>query len=309
MDKAEAEPRRGLLVRLREALAGRVNSHAGYDLEREIQDLVEQGQAQGLIGQGEGEMIDAVLDLAETTASQIITPRTVLVTVAADASLEEMVRVAVQSGHSRIPIYEGDLDHIVGVMHAKDLLPLCQGGGEGISLTKIARRPMFVPQSMPLNRLLSAIKRTRSHLAIVVDEYGGTAGVVTLEDVLEEIVGDIADEYDQEESLIREEPDGSLLVDGRLDVGDLAERLDADLPEELPEGRFETVGGLITTYLGRVPRVGEEVRFGAVCLMVKGADERRVTLVLARNEPARQEEEADAAAHDVPFGTGLGENR
>jgi magnesium and cobalt transporter len=294
MDKVEAEPRRGMLTRLREALAGKANN-AGQDLEREIQDLVEQGQAQGLIGEGEGDMIDAVLELSETTAGQIMTPRTVLVTVAADAPLEEMVRIAVLSGHSRIPIYEGDLDHIVGVVHAKDLLPLCNSGGEGVSLAQIARKPMFVPQSMPLNRLLSAIKRTRSHLSIVVDEYGGTAGVVSLEDVLEEIVGDIADEYDQEESMIREESDGSLLADGRLDVDELAGRLGAALPEELPEGRFETVGGLITTYLGRVPHVGEEVRFGPVCLTVRGADERRVTLVQAR---VMIEEGAEAAARD-----------
>jgi magnesium and cobalt transporter len=297
MDKVETEPRRGLLVRMREALAGKANN-AGHDLEREIQDLVEQGQAQGLIGQGEGEMIDAVLELAETTAGQIMTPRTVLVTVAADAPLEEMVRIAVLSGHSRIPIFEGDLDHIVGVVHAKDLLPLCTSGGEGASLTQIARKPMFVPQSMPLNRLLTAIKRTRSHLAIVVDEYGGTAGVVSLEDVLEEIVGDISDEYDQEEPMIREEPDGSLLVDGRLDVDELSARLGTVLPDELPEGRFETVGGLITTYLGRVPQVGEEVAFGPVRLVVKGADERRVSLVQARSEAPGETASTEAAARD-----------
>ncbi len=279
MDKTESEPRKGFLGRLREVLAGGHGS-ADHDLEREIQELVEQGQAQGLIGQGEGEMIDAVLELSETTAGQIMTPRTGLAAVSAEAPMSEVVEITVQSGHSRIPIYQGDLDHIVGVVYAKDLLPLCVSSEKGAGVMDIARKPMFVPQSMPLNQLLTAFKRTRSHLAVVVDEYGGTAGVVSLEDVLEEIVGDIADEYDQEEALIREEADGSLLVDARLDVEELSERLGAALPSELPEGRFETVAGLITTYLGRVPQVGEEVAFGPVRLVVKEADERRVTQVL-----------------------------
>ncbi len=274
----DSEPRRGLLRRLREIMGG-ARSNTSQDLEKEIQELVDQGEAQGLISHREGEMIDAVLELGETTAGQIMTPRTEMATVPASAGVEEIIAVIVQSGHSRIPVYSEDLDHIVGVMHAKDLLAHWGRPGQGLNLEDLCRKPIFVPQSMPLTQLLASFERHRSHMAIVVDEYGGTAGLVTMEDVLEEIVGDIEDEYDQDEEWLSEQPDGSLLVDGRLGVDELSERLGVDLPEELPEGRFETVGGFITTYLGRVPRPQEEVIYGPVRLVVAGGDERRVTQV------------------------------
>lgn len=224
-------------------------------------------------------MIEAVLDLDETTTGQIMVPRTEMATVPATVSLEEVVRVIVDSGHSRLPITGEDLDHIVGVVHAKDLLPHWGKTGPEIDLAKISRPPFFVPQSKPVDQLFSDFKRKRVHLAIVVDEYGGTAGIVTIEDVLEEIVGEIIDEYDQEEPQIAEQADGSLLVDGRLEVEKLADFLDMELPEELPEGRFETVGGFITTLLGRVPRAQDEVTYRELRMVVVGADERRVTQV------------------------------
>lgn len=247
---------------------------------------MDRGEAEGLISHREGQMIDAVLELDETTAGQVMVPRTDMVTLPVSASVEETIQVIVTSGHSRIPVYAEDLDHIVGVMHAKDLLSFWGKDGEAMDLQAICRKPVFVPQSMPLNQLLAAFERHRSHLAIVVDEYGGTAGVVTLENVLEEIVGDIEDEYDQAEELVSEGPDGSLMVDGRLGVDELSERLGYELPDELPEGRFETVGGFVTTFLGRVPKPGEEVMHGAVRLVVTGADERRVTQVQVFLSPA-----------------------
>lgn len=247
---------------------------------------MDQGEAEGVISHREGQMIDAVLELDETTAGQVMVPRTDMVTLPAAASVEETIQVIVTSGHSRIPVYAEDLDHIVGVIHAKDLLGFWGKDGDAVDLKSIYRKPVFVPQSMALTQLLAAFERNRTHLAIVVDEYGGTAGVVTLENVLEEIVGDIEDEYDQSEELISEGPDGSLLVDGRLGVDELSERLAHELPDQLPEGRFETVGGFVTTYLGRVPKPGEEVVHGPVRLVVTGADERRVTQVQVFLSPA-----------------------
>ncbi|CAO0821034.1 putative hemolysin [Desulfarculales bacterium] len=272
------EDRPGFLERLRGRLSSRTAN--SQNLEKEIQELVGQGEAQGLISHREGEMIDAVLELGETTAGQIMVPRTEMATVPVDANMGAIIAVLVQTGHSRIPVYQDHLDHIVGVIHAKDLLPFCSRHETKIDLSGSWRCPMFVPQSMPVNQLLSAFKRSRSHLAIVVDEYGGTAGLVTMEDVLEEIVGDISDEYDQEEDLVSAQADGSLLVSGRLSVEDLSSRLEIELPEELPEGRFETVAGFITTFLGRVPKVQEEMIYGPVRFKVTGADERRVTQVL-----------------------------
>lgn len=278
--------------RLRLMLGGPRTSTSA-ELEREISGLVDQGEAQGFITPREGKMIEAVLDLGETMTWQIMVPRTEMATVSINADFADIIKVIVESGHSRIPLYEDDLDHIRGVLHAKDLLPYWSRPTEGISLADIARDPLFVPQSMPINLLLTELKRKRVHLAVVVDEYGGTAGIVTLEDVLEEIVGEIADEYDQDENMLMEQPDGSVLVDGRLDVGDLAEFLGVELPEELPEGRFETVGGFITTILGRVPPPQEEVSYGPVRMVVVGADKRRVTQVQVFATESRAAEVGD----------------
>lgn len=272
----ETQPRKGLLARLKAMLAG-PQATSQEELEREIQGLVDKGEAQGLITPDEGEMIEAVLELGDTTAEQIMVPRTELALVPVQATLEEVVRVIVESGHSRIPVYGEDPDHIRGVIHAKDLLPYWGESAARPKLAAIMRPPFFVPLAMSLDELLTQFKRKRQHLAVVVDEYGGTAGVVTMEDVLEEIVGEIADEYDQEERLVEEQADGSLVVQGRLEIEELAERLGVELPQSLPEGRFETVGGFITTLLGRVPTAGDEVTWGPVHLKVLEADQRRVT--------------------------------
>jgi magnesium and cobalt transporter len=275
------------LQRLRQLFSGPVNT--SEDLEREIHGLVDQGEAQGLITPREGEMIEAILELDQTTAGQVMVPRIDMATVSDTASLEEIIAVIVRSGHSRIPITGEDLDHIKGVVHAKDLLPYWGRDAFGVKLADICRPPLFVPQSMPVDQLLSEFKRRRVHLAVVVDEYGGTAGIVTMEDVLEEIVGEIVDEYDQEEALIQEQADGSLLADARLEIEKLSEHLGVALPEKLPEGRFETLGGFIITLLGRVPRPQEEVSFGPLRMVVVGADQRRVTKVQifqARPQPA-----------------------
>jgi CBS domain containing-hemolysin-like protein len=283
----EPEPRRSLLQRLKLAL-GVTPTNTSEDLEREIHGLVDEGEAKGLISANEGRMIEAVLDLDETTTGQIMVPRTEMATVPSTASLEEVVQVIVESGHSRLPITGEDLDNIVGVVHAKDLLPHWGKNGRDVDVTAMCRPPFFVPESKPVDQLFSDFKRKRAHLAIVVDEYGGTAGIVTIEDVLEEIVGEIIDEYDQEEPQIMEQADSSILVDARLEVDKLAEYLDMELPEELPEGRFETVGGFITTILGRVPRTQEEVTYGPLRMVVVGADERRVTevQVFSGSQPA-----------------------
>lgn len=287
----DTESRRGLFNRFKELLMGN-RASSSEELEREIQDLVDQGEAQGFISGREADMIEAVLQLSEITADQIMMPRTELAMISQDASVADTIGVIVESGHSRIPVYSEDPDHIVGVIHAKDILPFWNKNGN-VGLDEIMRPPFFVPQAMPVNELMAAFKRKRVHLAVVVDEYGGTAGVVTLEDVLEEIVGEIEDEYDQEEQLITEQADGSFLVEARLEIEELAERLDVELPDSLPEGRFETVGGFITTLLGRVPRPQQEVEYGPLRFVVTAADERRITQVqvhhINNSAPAQSE--------------------
>ncbi len=273
---SDTPPPSGLFTRLRHLL-GKSRPPTSDELERELHGLVGQGEAQGLLTPHEGDMIEAVLELGETTAGQIMMPRTELACVSEDARVEDIIQVIVESGHSRIPVYAEDPDHIVGVVHAKDLLAFWGKPTDQVKLAQALRPPFFVPQVMKVDELLTAFRRRKVHLAVVVDEYGGTAGVVTMEDVLEEIVGEIEDEYDQEGPMIRQLEDGSYLVDARLEVETLSERLGAELPEELPEGRYETVGGFVVTLLGRVPRPSEEVTWGRVRLTVTAAEERRVT--------------------------------
>lgn len=280
----DSEPRRTIRDRLRNLL-GNSRSETPEELEAEIQVLVDQGEARGFISADEGDMIEAILDLDDTKAGQIMVPRTDMAVVAAGTPVEETITVIVESGHSRIPVYDGDLDHIVGVLHAKDLLPFWgQGSGE-LDIARVAREPFFVPQSKPVNELLTEFKHRRTHLAVVVDEYGGTMGIVTIEDVLEEIVGDIADEYDNEPPLLTEQPDGSVVVNARLPIEDLADHMGVELPTTLPEGDFETVGGYIITSLGRLPLSKEVVPCGPLQLAILEADERRVITVRAAHVP------------------------
>ena len=270
-------------------LWGKNRATTSRELEQEIQGLVDQGEAQGLLTAHEGEMIEAVLELDETTVGQIMVPRTELACIPREADFAEMIKVVVESGHSRLPVYSEDLDHIVGVIHAKDLLLFWGRAPQDMELDKVLRKPYFVPQAMKVDELLTAFKRRRVHLAVVVDEYGGTAGVVTMEDVLEEIVGEIEDEYDQEESMLSSREDGSFLVDARMEVEDLSDHLGVELPEELPEGRFETVGGFVTTLLGRVPVEGEVVHWDGVSMKVTSAEDRRVSQLLVKNRNERDE--------------------
>ena len=276
------EPRSGIFDKLKYLWSGN-RATTSEELEQEIQGLVDQGEAQGLLSAHEGEMIEAVLELDETTVGQIMVPRTELACLPSEADFPDMIKVIVDSGHSRLPVYSEDLDHIVGVIHAKDLLLFWGSPPHEVELAKVVRKPFFVPQAMKVDELLTAFKRRRVHLAIVVDEYGGTAGVVTLEDVLEEIVGEIEDEYDQSESMLSSREDGSFVVDARMEVEDLSEHLGVELPEELPEGRFETVGGFVTTLLGRVPVEGEMVNWGGVSLKVTSAEDRRISQLLVTN--------------------------
>lgn len=254
-------------------------NNQNQDVEKEIQELLEAGEASGAISQQESDMIEAVLELAETTAGQIMTPRTSLCTLAVDDNINEVVDTIVQSGHSRIPVYREDLDHIEGILHAKDILRFWGQDNLTFNMQELIRQPIFVPQSMPIEQLLETFNRQRVHLAVVVDEYGGTAGIVTMEDVLEEIVGDIKDEHDPPQDMLTAQPDGSWLVDARLSIYDLSEALDMELPAELPEGRFESVGGFVTTLLGRLPKVAEEIHYDTLRLLVEDADQRKVNKV------------------------------
>jgi putative hemolysin len=199
------------------------------------------------------------------------------------ASMDEAIDTFIREGHSRIPVYKKTIDEIVGVLYAKDLLPFLKGGGSKPDLRKLLRAPLFVPESMSIDDLLHKLQGRKVHLAIVLDEYGGTAGMVTIEDLIEEIVGDIQDEYDLEEPLTVRISDDEARIDGRASVDDLAELFDVDLSGLEDADEYDTVGGLIYHRIGGVPRPGDKVDLPdqGLTLAVEATDGRRVGKVLA----------------------------
>jgi len=246
------------------------------DIEKEIQELIDEGEEEGIITQDEGDMIQGIFSFRDTIAREVMIPRIDVVAVKADEPIEEVVKTIVESGHSRIPVYEETLDNIVGIVHAKDLLKYW--GQQGVAASQFVRPPYYVPETTKISVVFKELRSRKSHMAVVLDEYGGTAGILTLEDIIEEIIGDIMDEYDNEEVWIVPNQDGSVTVDARLDVEDLEDYLGVDLPE----GKFESVGGLIISLLGRVPVKGEKIVVGGIEMEILHATDRKIEKVIVR---------------------------
>jgi CBS domain containing-hemolysin-like protein len=254
--------------------------------EEEIQELMNAGEVEGIINEEENEMIRAIFTLRDTIVREIMVPRTDMASVNADATVSEVLATINECGHSRIPVWDRTLDNIVGIIYAKDFLKYWGVPDLAVVLRKVMRAPYFVPETKQLEELLHDFKKKRVHIAIVIDEYGGTSGLVTIEDLLEQIVGDIQDEYDVEEEWLVEESEGSVLVDARLPI----EELEAYFGLEVERNKFDTVGGLIFHLTGRIPRVGEEVETGDIRLIVLEADERRISKVRIAKSTEKSEE-------------------
>ena len=262
----------------------------------ELRLIIEQGGEQGILEAEEEQMIHAVIELGDQRIHEVMVPRIAMVTLPATATLDEAIDTVIEEGHSRIPVYEDSIDEIVGILYAKDLLPFLKGPvTERPSLRSILRTPVFVPESMSVDDLLHEFQRRKVHLAIVLDEYGGTAGVVTIEDLLEEIVGEIQDEYDEEEPMIVQLTDDEARVDGRASVDDLEELFDTSLGLE-DEDEYDTIGGLIYHRIGGVPKPGDRVEVDGLTLTVETTDGRRVGKVLVvrdRDHDGPGDDEAD----------------
>jgi putative hemolysin len=262
----------------------------------ELRLIIEQGGEQGILEAEEEQMIHAVIELGDQRVHEVMVPRIAMISLAASATSDAAIDTVIEEGHSRIPVYEETIDEIVGILYAKDLLPyLKDSAGDPPELRTLLRTPVFVPESMSVDDLLHEFQRRKVHIAIVLDEYGGTAGLVTIEDLLEEIVGEIQDEYDVEEPLIVQLSDDEARIDGRADVDDLAELFDATLGLE-DEDEYDTVGGLIYHRIGGIPKPGDQVVVDGLTLTVETTDGRRVGKVLvvrdrSAGEPA--DDEAD----------------
>jgi len=273
-------------------LGGKERPQLGYLSTEELKVLVETGSEAGSIEEGEKEMIHGVIELGETMVHEVMVPRIGIQAIEVNAPVDEVLDMIIRAGHSRLPVYEESLDNIVGILYAKDLLPYLKQNvveNPNIDIRSIVRPPVYVPETKAVDELLHEMQLTKRHMAIVVDEYGGTAGLITLEDVVEEIVGEIQDEYDTEESLIEPvEADGqrAYRLDGRVSMDDLRDLFDLPDAEEEDEEAYDTIGGFIVHRAGRIPLPGAEVPFKDVTLRVVAAEPRRVAKVLAtRPEP------------------------
>lgn len=240
--------------------------------EEELHELMEASEEEGLINGAESEMIKAIFALGETVVREIMVPRTDMACIPVDVTTGELIATIIECGHSRIPVYEGTVDNIIGVLYAKDLLRHWGEDSPGLDIRKIARPPFYIPETKKLENLLQEFKKRRVHIAIVIDEYGGTSGLITIEDLLEQIVGDIQDEHDIEEELVQLQSDGSTVVDARLPIEEFEQLFEIEVERE----KFDTVGGLIFYLLGRVPEAGDNVVSNGIRLTVLSAGERRI---------------------------------
>jgi putative hemolysin len=231
----------------------RIPKELGFVTDEEVKFIVSEGREKGIFDETEEELIHSVLEFTDTQVKAIMTPRTEIVALELNTEWEKGLRIVTQEGYSRVPIYKDTLDNIVGIVHTKDMLNIMQNK-ELIILNDIIRKPYFVPDSKKISELLKDFQKKKIHLALVLDEFGGTAGLITLEDVIEEIFGEIQDEYDQETKEIVLLTDGSAIVKAKTPVKELNEALKSQLPED----KWDTIAGFVVNSLGRIPTLDEE---------------------------------------------------
>lgn len=270
MDEGSSRRPASLLDRVTRLVIGRKKV-----TEEEIHDLIEAGEEEGIVDEQEREMISAILELDSTVVREIMVPRTEMAAISVEASVRETIDAIIACGHSRMPVYDGTMDNIIGLLYAKDLLKSWGMADSQIQLRDLIRQPFFTHETKTLELLLQEFKKKKVHLAIVVDEYGGTSGLVTIEDLLEQIVGDIQDEYDMEEDLYIRNPDGSLTSDARLPIEELEEQFQLEIERD----KFDTVGGLVVHLADGIPVAGTVVIGEGLEIEILEADPRKVKRV------------------------------
>ena len=259
-----------------------------FIIEEEIKTLVDAGEEVGFIEEEEKEMIYSIFELGDTLAREVMVPRIDMVAIEVNTSVMDALDVVLQAGHSRIPVYEETIDNIVGILYAKDLLQYWRDHSSSLRLESILRNVYFIPETKKVDELLQQLQQRKVHIAIVVDEYGGTAGLVTIEDIVEEIVGEIQDEYDSEEAFMEVISEDEIVFNGRMDLDDVNHIMSLDLPTD----RSDTLGGLVYTNLGRVPAVGDKARIKNVEITVLSVVRRQIKKVKVVRMPV------DEGQHD-----------
>jgi CBS domain containing-hemolysin-like protein len=298
-------PLASLLILLGNAITpGRGFREGPFSSEVELRELVDMAEARGVVESDERQMIQSVFDLGDTTVREVMVPRNDVVWIEPHKTVGQALALALRSGFSRLPVIGESIDDVVGVVYLKDLVSRAQGGERGAAavVEGMMRPPALVPESKPIDDLLREMQLRRNHLAIVIDEYGGTAGLVTIEDILEEIVGEITDEYDRERPPVDWIDGDTARVTARLGVDDLAELFGVELPHD--DDDAETVGGLLAQEIGLVPIVGSRAEVGGLELTAEnvGGRRNRIDTILVRRLPPPAEADGDAAGgetHDM----------
>lgn len=273
---SEPAAKKGILRRLMNLLSLDRSPETTEALEHEIQELLEEGEEHGLISSLEEKMINSIFDFRDTLAVEIMTPAAEIISFECSTSLDDLVAAVIEEGFTRMPIFRENPDRIIGILHVKDLLRLCtQAARNTQGLEDYLKPAHFISEHKPVVELLKDFKKRKTHMALVTDEFGTVRGLITLEDVIEEIVGEIDDEYDTDETTIEEISADTILVHARVDVEEVEERFRV----VLPDGPYESIGGLVIASLGRLAVAGDTVDIGDLRFIVKGASKRHIKMV------------------------------
>ncbi len=274
------------LTQLIVAPLGGTAPQPGVVTEEQIRALVETGQAQGVLERKEQEMISSIFELGEKTAQEVMVPRTDIVGLDVETTAHELLERITTVGHSRIPVYQDSTDNIIGILYVKDVFRRIARGDRQLELRQVLRPAVFVPETKKVDALLREMQRDKVHIAIVVDEYGGTAGLVTIEDLVEEIVGEIRDEYDVEHELVLPVSESEALMDARVPFEEVRETFDLEVE---PTEAYDTLGGFITAQLGRFPRQGESFEAVGARFVVESVEGKRIRRVrVTRLQPTAE---------------------
>ncbi len=264
------------------------------EAEETIKSIINTGEKEGIFKEEEGELLQSIVDFSETIAREVMTPRIDLQCIEITSSIEHFLKLVIETGYSKIPAFRERIDNIEGILYAKDLLKFWRNDDQSVPLVQIARPAYFVPETKKVRSLLREFQQEKVHMAIVVDEYGGVAGVVTIEDLLEEIVGEIHDEYDTEQEMLHLLGENTWIVDARMDLDELSDMIDVEFPEE----SYETLGGFLFDLIGRIPAPGETHRYKNLRFEIKEADARRIRKAIIYRELVSDEETKESKGNE-----------
>ena len=292
LGRALGPPARALLKIANVIMPGKGLPQGPYITEQELRALADVASDEQQIEKGESQLIHSIFEFGDTIAREVMVPRPDIIAIEASKDLREVQELMLRHGFSRVPVYRQDLDNIVGVVHAKDVLRVIYQGRTDAPLHDVVRKAHFVPEQKKVAELLRQMQQEKFHITLVTDEYGSVAGLVTLEDLLEELVGEITDEYDRDELHVERVNDHEFRVNGSVPISEINELLDVELPDE----EWDTVAGLMLGLLGKIPAQGEEVRYQNLTFVAERVQRRRIAQVLIRREPVEQEVPAEASA-------------